>query len=202
MKPCTATRTRTIMGTTYSIPQPFTAEQFSWADEIGAEPAGLASQANQVLAENLGNNIAARIKKAQKEGTAIPTQEDMDAAYAAYDFSGSRTSYGSLFQRLFVKTASNFVRKLLKSSGYRAEGLKAPVTVAKKDEEPKGNQISFETFEAEVTRLVNGEGPWGEVEAFVNARNQMIEAAQAEEEEITSRARATEEKLGSLGPAL
>lgn len=202
MKPCTATRTRTVLGITFSIPQPFEADQFSWASEIGADPTGLANQSNQVLAENLGNNIAARIKKAQKEGTELPTQKDMDLLYESYDFSGGRSSSGTLFQRLFTKIASTFVRKLLKSSGYRPQNMKAPVTVAKKDEEPKGNQISFETFEFEVSRLVNGEGPWGEVEAFISARDQMIESAQAEEAEMLNRAKSTEDKLGSLGASL
>ncbi len=196
----TPRRNRTILGDTYSIPQPFTAEHFSGAEELGVSASGVAQQCNQVFAENIGNNVASRIRNAEKNGTARPTQADIDALVAAYDFTGSRASAGasgSLFDRLFFKNASAFIRKLVKRKGYR--DLPAPVVVAKKDEEPKTGQISFADFEAEVVRLVEGDGPWSEVEAFVAVRDGLIEDTQAEEADVRKREQEAESKLSGLG---
>lgn len=196
----TPSRTRTVLGETYSIHQPFTAEHFSGAEELGVSASGVAQQMNQVFAENVGNNVASRIRNADKNGTARPTQADVDALVAAYDFTGSRASVGSsgsLFDRLFFKNASAFIRKLIKRKGYR--DLPAPVTVAKKDEAPKAGQISFEDFEAEVVRLVEGDGPWAEVEAFANVRSDLIEDTQAEEADVCRRQQEAESKLSGLG---
>lgn len=196
----TPSRNRTVLGEVYSIPQPFTAEHFSGAEELGVSASGVAQQMNQVLAENIGNNVASRIRNADKNSTARPTQADVDALVAAYDFTGSRASAGSsgsLFDRLFFKNASAFIRKLIKRKGYR--DLPAPVTVAKKDEAPKDGQISFEDFETEVIRLVEGDGPWAEVEAFANVRSDLIEDTLAEEAVVRGRQQEAESKLSSLG---
>lgn len=196
----TPSRNRTVLGEVYAIPQPFTAEHFAGAEELGVSASGVAQQMNQVLAENIGNNIASRTRNADKNSTARPTQADVDALVAAYDFTGSRASAGSsgsLFDRLFFKNASAFIRKLIKRKGYR--DLPAPVTVAKKDEAPKAGQISFEDFEAEVVRLVEGDGPWAEVEAFANVRSDLIEDTQAEEADVRRRQQEAESKLSGLG---
>lgn len=207
----TPTRFRTVLEDAYTaaglpefqfqIPQPFTGEQVAGVTELGASPNGVANQLNQVLAENLCNNIAARIRNAVKNNQPLPTQADMDTLYAAYDFSGLRQSSGtspaSLFDRIFTKLAGAFIKRLLKKKGY--QDMAAPVTVAKQSEEPVGNQISYETFEAEVSRLVTGDGPWGEVEAFISVRESMIEDAKAEEAAIRNREVAAENKLASLG---
>ena len=206
----TPTRFRTVLEGTYAaagfpefqfqIPQPFTAEHVAGVAELGANPNGVANQLNQVLAENLSNNIAARVRNAVKNGQPLPTQADMDALYSIYDFSGLRQSSGtspaSLFDRIFTKLAGAFVKRLLKKKGY--QDMSAPVTVAKSGEEPAGNQISYETFENEVSRLVEGDGPWGEVEAFVSVRESLIEEAKAEEVTIRNREVAAENKLASL----
>ena len=196
----TPSRTRAVLGETYSIPQPFTAEHFAGAEALGVSAGGVAQQMNQVLAENIGNNIASRIRNADKNGTARPTQADVDALVAAYDFSGARASTGSsgsLFDKLFYKNASAFIRKLIKRKGYR--DLPAPVTVAKKDEPPKAGQISLEDFEAEVTRLIDGDGPWSEVEAFAKVRSDLIEDTQIEEADVRRRQQDAESKLSGLG---
>lgn len=196
----TPSRNRTVLGEVYAIPQPFTAEHFSGAEELGVSASGVAQQMNQVFAENVGNNVASRIRNADKNGTPRPTQADVDALVAAYDFTGSRASAGSsgsLFDRLFFKNASAFIRKLVKRKGYR--DLPAPVTIAKKDEAPKVGQISFEDFEAEVVRLVEGDGPWAEVEAFANVRSDLIEDTQAEEADVRRRQQEAESKLSGLG---
>jgi hypothetical protein len=188
-------------GFQFSVPQPFTAEQVAGVTEIGASPTGVANQLNQVLAENLGNNMAARIRAAIKAGTTLPSQSMMDELYAAYDFSGTRMSRGgvteSLFDRIFVKLAGSFIKKLLKKKGYQS--LPAPVGVAKKDEAPKADQISYEQFEFEIDRLVSGEGPWSEIPAFVEVRDGLVEDAAAEEAAIRDREVAAENKLSALG---
>lgn len=204
-------RLRTVMEDAYAeagdpdfqfkIYQPFTAEHVAGVTELGASPVGVANQLNQVLAENLGNNVASRIRNAIKNGIDLPTQSDMDTLYDAYDFSGTRVAgggvTGSLFDRIFSRLAGQFIRKLIKKKGYQS--LPAPVTVAKKEEEPKAGQISFEDFEAEVARLVVGEGPWSEVAAFVEVRSSLMEDARIEEANIRTREVEAEGKLASLG---
>jgi hypothetical protein len=86
-----------------TIPQPFAAnydyifnnpsktahEVFA---EMGIDGMGFARQADQLGKENIGNNLAARIKAAAKAKRPLPTQEDLDALVLAYDFSGARTT--------------------------------------------------------------------------------------------------------------
>lgn len=206
----TPTRERVIQGEAYeeagqpgfsfTIPQPFVSDDFtSVGARLGISPAGLAVQTNQVLAENLGNNMAARIKKAVKDKTDLPTQEDMDSLYSAYDFSGSRAGgaqFGSPYERHLWRLAANFIRKLIKAKGYQS--MSAPVTVAKKDTAPSGNQIDYDTFEAEVQKLIDEEGPWGEIDAFITLRTQLAEEAQSEADKEVESARAAEQRLASL----
>lgn len=195
----TPMRARVIQGTSYQIGQPFTAEHFEAATEVGANAAGLANAANQLLAENLGNNMAGRIKKAVKDGGELPTQDDMDALYAAYDFSGARVSAlaaGSLFDKIMFRNSSQFIRRLLKQTGY--QGAPAPVTVAKKGTEAGDGQIDYDTFESEVSKLMNGEGPWGEGQAFIDLRDELIAASKAEEERVRAAEQAAEGKLSEL----
>lgn len=207
----TPIRLRTIMEDVYSaagmpdfrfaIPQPFLPEHVEGVTAVGAVQAGVANQLNQLLCENLANNMGAKVRAAVKNGTPLPTQGDMDALYDAYDFSGIRASTGgvtaSLFDRLFARLAGQFIRRLIKKKGY--QGQPAPVTVAKKGEAPQAGQISFEDFEAEVFRLVAGEGPWGEVEAFMDVRADLHEEARNEEAAIRAREKSAEGKLSTLG---
>jgi hypothetical protein len=207
----TPTRLRTVLediytsagqeGFQFTIPQPFTAEHVENVTELGASPVGVANQLNQVLAENLSNNIAARVRAASKAGQPLPTQSDMDSLYEAYDFSGTRASSGgvsgSLLDRIFARLATAFLKKLLKKKGYQSQP--APVTVAKKDAEPAPGQISYEQFEVEVARLVEGEGPWAEVPAFIEVRDELISDAKAEEIAIREREVEAENKLSGLG---
>ena len=205
----TPTRSRVILEETYTqagqpgfafiIPQPFTAEMVRGVAVVSADPTGVAQQLNQVFTENLANNMAARIRAAVKAGTDLPNQSDMDKLVESYDFTGSRTRSvsGTLFDRCFSRLAGAFIRKLLKKKGY--QDMTAPVTVAKKGEATNANQIDFETFESIVESLVNGESVWGENEAFINARDGLIEEARNEEAEIRRRETATESKLSSIG---
>jgi len=205
----TPTRSRVIQAQAYedagdpnfsfSIPQPFTADMFvAICEAVGAVAAGLANQNNQVLAENLGNNMASRVKKAVTNETDLPTQADMDALYASYDFTGIRsgTAFGSMFEKIMFRLSGSFVRKLLKQHGY--QDLAAPISVAKRGSEAGTGQIDYEIFEGEVMQLMDGSGPWAEKEAFVDLRTSLIEEAEAEEERIRAAEASTEEKLANI----
>lgn len=205
----TPTRKRVIQESLYDdadlpnfsflIAQPFTIDILAnAADAIGANAAGLVNQMNQVLAENLGNNMASRIKKAAKDNTDLPTQEDMDTLYDGYDFTGIRsgTAFGSMFDKIMFRLSGNFVRKLIKQKGY--QDIAAPVTVAKRGSDPAANQIDSDTFEGEVAQLMEGEGPWGEKEAFIDLRQSLIDEANAEEERIRAAEQSTEAKLADI----
>jgi hypothetical protein len=203
------TRARVVQGELYeaagqagfyfNIPQPFTAEMFDGLRPMGISPAGLASQMNQVLAENLGNNIAARIKKLAKAGQPLPTQADMDALVEAYDFTGVRSSSVSIaspFDKIFFRIAASFVRKLLLKRGY--QDMAAPVKVAKKKDEPGENEISYADFESEVAALMEGTGPWADKPAFIEARKELLDQAKAEEERLRAVEASTTQKLSTL----
>lgn len=205
----TTTRARVIQGEAYTdagfpdfafqIPQPFLAEHFEALTELGIVGAGFANAANQLLAENLGNNMAGRIKKAIKDGTDLPTQAGMDELYAAYDFSGVRISSlaaGTLYDKIMFRNASQFIRRLIKKTGY--QNLPAPVTVAKKGAEPDEGQISYDVFEDNIGALMRGEGPWGEVQAFIDLRDEMVATSKAEEERVRESEKAVEGQLATL----
>ena len=89
-----------------------------------------------------------------------------------------------------------FVRKLIKAKGY--QDMAAPVTVAKKGADASGNQIDYDTFEAEVQKLIDGEGPWGEVDAFVTLRSQLEDEARSEADKEAKAAQEAEARLASL----
>lgn len=207
----TPTRSRIIQESLYAeagqpdfafkVPQPFEATMFEHiAEPLGISAAGFANQANQVLAENLGNNMASRAKKAAKEGKPLPTQDDMDALVVDYDFTGVRQSaiaLGSLFDKIFFRIAGAFIRKLLKQKGY--QDMAAPVTVSKRGKDAGEKEIDYETFESEVARLMEGEGPWADKQAFVDLRQTLISEARAEEERVRMNEAETEEKLAEVG---
>ena len=185
----------------FNIPQPFLPAMFEdLREELGIDPVGLARQVNQVYAENLANNMASRIKKAAgKEDMDLPTQVDMDELAAAYDFSvrTATAAFGSTFDKIFHRIASGFIRKLLKKKGY--QDTPAPVTVAKKNAETtEEGQISFEDFEVEVIRLTEGEGPWGEKDAFIDLRETLKQEALAEETRLRNAEKETEDKLAAI----
>lgn len=215
----TPTRSRTIQEAIYedagisnhsfNIPTPFTAAMFTDVGEtVGANATGLANQMNQVLAENLGNNMASRIKKAAADSKKahgsvraedLPAQDDMDKLYDSYDFTGIRASAaasGSLFDRIMFRISSALIRKLIKDKGYR--DMPAPVTVARRGADAADGQIDYETFESEVLLLVDGEGPWGENQAMVDLRQALLDQATAEEEQTKAAAAEAEKQLAEV----
>jgi len=170
---------------TFNLPRPFDAEHFGDAAKIlEYDAAGFAHQSNQVLAENLSNNLSSRIKSiykfntelaiAQEEGQRedeeskpLPTQADLDILISAYDFSGIRAAAAETVsltpvQKEMVTLVKKLVRNLLRASGLSSRNLSPPVTVAKKNAEATGAQVSFDEFLAMVEDVVEGEGVWGE----------------------------------------
>lgn len=195
----TPTRARAVQADAYPedfaflMPRPF--NEFncaSLAEDVGANAAGLAHQLNQVLAENLGNNLAQRIKqavayniKAEAEGTEtipLPDQATLNEMAASYDFTGIRSrgvseSSMTALEKVIYAYARNSIRSILKEQGY--EGIR-PCKVAKKDTEAGPGEISYDLFESLVEDLAEGNGVWAESEAHANARAELIEMAELE----------------------
>jgi hypothetical protein len=223
----TPTRARVVQGDYYpedfafQMPRPFNESNVAQlADELGASASGLANQMNQVLAENLGNLLSARIKKvvkfnedlekAQAEGKqldveplVLPYQEDLDKMVESYDFSGVRATSGTSeesftpLERIVYAYARKLIRGILKTAGLASAGLKAPVTVPKsRDAEPGPNQISWDDFEDLVAALAEGTGVWGESAPHMAKRAEILESAAAE---FAAKRRATQAVQDSLG---
>lgn len=203
----TPTRARTIQGDIYEsagypdfsfdIPRPFQAEDL---DQVAAtysvSSVGLANGLNQLLAENLGNNMAQKIKAVAKrnenlaEGvdpdwSDLPSQEDMDAMIASYDFSGVRASSGgtiglSAMEKALYRYARQLVRKIVADSGYPSLGLGKGTTIGKKDEDAKPGQLPWSIYEQEVEELALGEGKWADDENYAAFRQEyVVEPAEA-----------------------
>lgn len=176
----TITRPRTVQEKAYTdaglppeaavfqMPRPFTEALLAdVASTLGVQASGLANQMNQVLAENLGNNIATRIKSAVANKKLLPTQDDLLEMIASYDFSGVRASSkdeDSLapLERTQYRYAAQKIRALLKAGAIVIEGMKSPITVAKKGAEPKGSQVSYDQLYGFAGQLVEGDGVWGD----------------------------------------
>lgn len=86
--------------------------------EVGIDPTGLARQMDQVFIENIGNNLAQRIKAAEKKGTALPDQSVVDEMVAAYDFTGicATSEEGmSTEERTIMAEIKKTIRRLISS---------------------------------------------------------------------------------------
>jgi hypothetical protein len=188
---------------TFPMPRPFTTEMFSAiAAELEIDPAGLTNQMNQVLAENLGNNLASRIRSVVKfnselasaqengeredeEPRPLPTHDDLAALIESYDFSGARAGTGAAqsltpVQREVSRLVKTLVRSILHDSGLASENMPAPVTIAKKGEAAEGNQVSWDDFLGMVEGVIDGEGPWGEEGTpYYTKREEILEQAEA-----------------------
>jgi len=193
----------------FPMPRPFSAEDFAGiADKYGISAIGFANQANQVLAENLGNNLSTKIKAVTKRNEAaaaagtelesLPGVDDLEVMIEAYDFSGVRASSGTSvsltpFEKIMYQLGRKTIRELVRTNGY--QDMPAPVTIAKKDEEPKAGQMSFDDYENEVTMLVEGDGIWAEDVRFTELRSQLEEQARAIEAANAKAAQTTAQTL-------
>jgi hypothetical protein len=110
----------------FEIPQPFAAnvEHFynvAALTEAGIDALGLARQDDQVFGENIGNNLAQRIKNAVKKGTDLPDQAIVDAMVLAYDFTGARTTSEegmSTEERTILAEIKKAIRRLISSGKF------------------------------------------------------------------------------------
>lgn len=115
----TPRRKVTIQETSFEVPTPFT-EGYTLSENE-------ASALNQLLIENVRNNFAAKIKKAEEAKTAIPTQAELDAYVEGYEFGersgGGRTS--DPVEREAMEIAREKVRQALQKKGHKIADVKA-----------------------------------------------------------------------------
>ena len=118
-----------IQGQTFSVPMPY--------DEGHQLTSGEAAALNQVLAENLRNNFAAQIKrhdeakaKALAEGKEFsdpaPTQADLDAYIADYDFGVRRTGARQVvdpIEKEALTLAVSQVKEALRKKGLKVSDV-------------------------------------------------------------------------------
>jgi hypothetical protein len=154
----TPRRNVTISGFQFSIPEPI--------EEGHQVNANEAAALNQVLAENVRNNFAARVKKAQENGEDQDTlQAELDQYVAEYEFGVRRGGGGATPSKDPVeKEAENLAKAKVK------EALKA-----------KGHKISDVSNEkiAELTRNALDKYP-----EFREQAKQIVEARQSVGSEI------------------
>lgn len=110
----TPTTEVTIQGHGFKVPQPFADGHTCNANQAAA--------LNQLLTENVRNNFAGRIKKAEEAGAAVPTQEELDTYIAGYEF-GVRSGGGGSSDPV-SKEAMNIARDLVKNAIAKKEGVK------------------------------------------------------------------------------
>jgi hypothetical protein len=82
----------------------------------GIDPMGLARQLDQVLIENIGNNLASKVKAALAKGVPLPDQEVIDEMVAAYDFTGIRSTSEegmSTEERTIISEIKKALRRLI-----------------------------------------------------------------------------------------
>jgi hypothetical protein len=135
----------------FEIPQPFAAnvEHFyntTALSEAGIDALGLARQDDQVLGENIGNNLAQRIKAAVKKGTDLPDQGVVDAMVLAYDFTGARATSEegmSTEERTVIGEIRKKLRKLI--SGGTFASLDAHGAHTTNPEEIAFNAVRIQT---------------------------------------------------------
>ena len=179
----------------FLIPQPFTAKDFEeLANGLVFDAAAFVKIANKAVDKGIVAAIKKAIASAEANGAELPSSaEDF---YSSFTFATARTprkkKVVSAFDKLFAKRAREAAKNLLKQFGYADDEveLAAPVTVAKKDEEPGKGQISADTFAENVQALINGTGAWAEDEgdaAFVEYRAGLIKSVQSEFDAIEAR---------------
>lgn len=112
----------TIAGKEFSVPQPFT-KGYALSDNE-------ASALNQLVIENTRNNFAGRIKRATEDKKPQPTQADLDAYLADYNFGERRATTGDPVEREAIALSEGHVRKAIVKAGkkladYSAKDIRA-----------------------------------------------------------------------------
>jgi hypothetical protein len=128
-----STRTITIAGLQFTIPEPFTAEHMAAAAELGA-PENLAAVMNQTFSENVRNNNATKVKKAVEKAAKNETevdvaalQTDIDSYIAEYQFgvrkTGTARSFASPVDREMYNLARDKVKAALQGKGIKLKDM-------------------------------------------------------------------------------
>jgi hypothetical protein len=107
----------TIQGQQFNIPMPFSAGHVLEASE--------ASAMNQLYAENIRNNFAGKMKKAEEAKETVPGQAELDAYCQTYKFgakgiSGPKLDPVEAEARRLAKTA---ITEALKAKGYKLKDV-------------------------------------------------------------------------------
>ena len=111
------TQPLTIQGQQFNIPMPFSAGHVLEASE--------ASAMNQLYAENIRNNFAGKMKKAEEAKETIPGQAELDVYCQTYKFgakgiSGPKLDPVEAEARRLAKTA---ITEALKAKGYKLKDV-------------------------------------------------------------------------------
>ena len=128
----TARDSITIQGKTFTVPQPYEAGDALKANE--------ASALNQVLAENLRNNFASKVKDAEEKAKAAGVevdvetlQSELDSYAEEYEF-GARTGGGRTGDPVMAEAMDIMrekVRAAIKKAGHSLKGVAAKDISAK-----------------------------------------------------------------------
>lgn len=173
------TKTVTISGMEFTLPQPYTPEVFNKKALNGlGTPEVLARKMNQTLTEDLRNNWAQRIKKAESEKAPIPTQKDLDTYLLEYE-PGIRGRGESAardpIELEALRLAKSDLRAQLRAKGSASLNLQPGATVAKSTEQPKENQISFDNFIALAEKIIEKYPAYKEkAKEIVAAKNAVV----------------------------
>lgn len=154
----------------FTVAEPFTLEHVNEEAllALGAQPAGVVRQLNQVYVENLGNAIRSKIITAESNSTPAPDQSVMDILQSNYDFSGVRTSTGEegLPEDLKIqyRIARENLRDYARNGNFSADGTAQTIQTIKEAKEGslKPTKMALEEFNALVECCVEGlawEGP-------------------------------------------
>ena len=133
----TPTRSRTIQGDAYEaagypdfsfdIPRPFVPEDFSSiAEKYSVSATGLANGMNQLLAENIRNNFAKRVKDAGDSPDVEKLQAELDTYIGEYEFGVRRSGggrAGNPVEKEAMEIARNKVKSALQEKGHKLSDI-------------------------------------------------------------------------------
>jgi len=179
-------KTFAVQGVDMTLNLPFAAnyERFFNVEaftEAGVDALGVARQLDQVTVENIRNNAASRFKTAAKRGLPLPTQTDIDALVAAYDFTGARASSEagmSSAERILFSEIKKYIRKAFVDKVFNQNGF----FVTRIQTANEAKELAEKQEAGEEVSVPKGTLPLDEFDAFVQAAfdGTEVEVADAE----------------------
>lgn len=111
------TQTITIQGSQFTIPMPFSEGHTLNGSE--------ASAMNQLFAENIRNNFAGKMKKAEEKKEALPGQAELDTYCQEYKFGAKGISGPKLdpVEAEARRLAKSAITEALKAKGYKLKDV-------------------------------------------------------------------------------